>query len=166
MTSSSKDYEACNQLIENYLNNDAEPTLERFLNDNEKVIGKPDWDKLLLAAVKKFDTGPHPVPQQQKPPPSIASPSTPSKSSKKPITAAMVDKYFEPLVDDKKWTLSTGKVVEDTMKKYAVTYNFEHPIHSLILDIDDKMWVKDGYFTEQEMREIKDARCLKDPELQ
>ncbi|KAI7860804.1 hypothetical protein BDC45DRAFT_529428 [Circinella umbellata] len=51
------------------------------------------------------------------------------------------------------------------MKKYAITCKFEHPIHSLILDIDDKMWVKDEYFTKKEMEEIKDARCAKDPEL-
>ena len=45
---------------------------------------------------------------------------------------------------------------------YFCIYN---PIHSLILDIDDKMWVKDEYFTKKEMEEIKDARCTKDPEL-
>ena len=39
------------------------------------------------------------------------------------------------------------------------------PVHSLILDVDDMMWIDDGYFTEEEMNEIKNEACPKDYDL-
>ncbi|KAI7847654.1 hypothetical protein BDC45DRAFT_341073 [Circinella umbellata] len=76
----------------------------------------------------------------------------------------MVEHYFGSLGENK-WVLSTGTVVEDVMKQYASTCQFEHPVHSLILDVDDTMWIDDGYFTEEEMKEVKNEACPKDYDL-
>lgn len=44
-----------------------------------------------------------------------------------------------------KWVLSTGKVVDDVMKKLAEKSCYEHPVHSMILEPDDPIWK--SYFT-------------------
>ncbi|KAG2223687.1 hypothetical protein INT45_007265, partial [Circinella minor] len=41
----------------------------------------------------------------------------------------------------------------------------QSPVYSLILDVDDTMWIDDGYFTEEEMKEIKNEACPKDHDL-
>ena len=61
-----------------------------------------------------------------------------------------------------KWIIIKFSITEVTLYHRKTQ---QHPVHSLILDIDDKMWVKDGYLTEQEMKEIKDTHCPKDPEV-
>ncbi|CAO3687004.1 unnamed protein product [Rhizopus stolonifer] len=60
---------------------------------------------------------------------------------------------FENLDTTKMWTLSTGTVVEKKMKEFALVCNYEHPVHSLILDTSDICWK--NYFTSDELDEIK-----------
>lgn len=60
---------------------------------------------------------------------------------------------FAKLDESKMWRLSTGTVVEQKMKMFALECNFEHPVHSMVLDISDKSWLK--YFTPAEIQEIK-----------
>ncbi|RCH82413.1 hypothetical protein CU098_005247, partial [Rhizopus stolonifer] len=49
--------------------------------------------------------------------------------------------------------LSTGTIVEEKMKEYAIDCNYEHPVHSLVLDTSDKIWKK--YSSGKEIFEIK-----------
>ncbi|CAG8614172.1 14501_t:CDS:2, partial [Acaulospora colombiana] len=51
------------------------------------------------------------------------------------------------------WKLSSGKVIEDELYKLGRELEFEHAVHSFILDIDDEL-VADC-FTETELREIE-----------
>ncbi|KAI9255541.1 hypothetical protein BY458DRAFT_416137, partial [Sporodiniella umbellata] len=53
--------------------------------------------------------------------------------------------------------LSTGRVVDDEMKKLAQNCVYEHPVHSMILEPDDPIWK--NYFSEYELLEIK-THCL------
>lgn len=68
-----------------------------------------------------------------------------------------IEAKFDAIDDDEKWILSTGTVVEDTMKSLAMKCKYEHPVHSLILDPSDDTW-KD-YFTEDELNEIRLHNC-------
>lgn len=60
---------------------------------------------------------------------------------------------FAKLDKSKMWRLSTGTVVEQQMQMFALECNYEHPVHSMVLDISDKSWLK--YFTPAEIQEIK-----------
>ncbi|KAI9252902.1 hypothetical protein BDA99DRAFT_540893 [Phascolomyces articulosus] len=120
--------------------------------------GKPDFGepallaltKIPLATTTKSDSSTTPKTL------SISKHSTPkSSASKASISTSTIEELFEKL-DSRKWTLSTGKVVEETMK---------YPAHSLILDVDDDVWVRDGHFTEEEVEGISGEHCLEDPEL-
>ncbi|CAO0793116.1 unnamed protein product [Mucor circinelloides] len=48
---------------------------------------------------------------------------------------------YNRLDSNKMWHLSTGKIVEETIREIALTVEHEHPCHSLILDINDTCWV-------------------------
>ncbi|ORE00766.1 hypothetical protein BCV72DRAFT_310646 [Rhizopus microsporus var. microsporus] len=62
-----------------------------------------------------------------------------------------------------KWVLSTGKIVDDEMKKLAEKCCYEHPVHSMILDADDPIWR--SYFTIAELNEIKSFRVKSLPDI-
>ncbi|RCH85740.1 hypothetical protein CU098_004977, partial [Rhizopus stolonifer] len=51
------------------------------------------------------------------------------------------------------------KVVDDEMKMLAEKSCYEHPVHSMIIEVNDPIW--EGYFTTTELNEIKSFR-LKD----
>lgn len=53
-----------------------------------------------------------------------------------------------------KWTLGTGRAVEDVMFEAFKNFKHEHLSHSYVLDINDDIW--SGFFTEEEMKEIKE----------
>lgn len=46
-----------------------------------------------------------------------------------------------------------GKIVDDEMKKLATKSTYEHPVHSLILEIDD--FISRKYFSVAELNELK-----------
>ncbi|GAA5814234.1 hypothetical protein MFLAVUS_007728 [Mucor flavus] len=52
-----------------------------------------------------------------------------------------------------KWILSTGKVIDDTMRQLTEDSIYEHPVHLMILDAEDPIWKK--FFTEIELNEIR-----------
>ncbi|CAO3614574.1 unnamed protein product [Mucor hiemalis] len=96
-----------------------------------------------------------------------------SSSSKQiklsPLQKGIVVDMFAMLDGTKMWRLSTGTVVEQQMKMFALECNFEQciifeimtnsqdfasdPVHSMVLDVSDKSWLK--YFTPEEIQEIK-----------
>ncbi|CEJ05065.1 hypothetical protein RMCBS344292_19013 [Rhizopus microsporus] len=57
----------------------------------------------------------------------------------------------------KKWTLKTGRNVED---KSTRDFIYEHPTHSFILDINDPVWK--NYFSNEELLEVKANASLSD----
>ncbi|KAI7902077.1 uncharacterized protein BX663DRAFT_511671 [Cokeromyces recurvatus] len=52
----------------------------------------------------------------------------------------------------KKWSLSSGRNVEDVLFNASKCFKFEHPGHSYILDLNDEVWK--NYFSSEEMAEL------------
>ncbi|KAG2175299.1 hypothetical protein INT44_007787, partial [Umbelopsis vinacea] len=72
---------------------------------------------------------------------------------------------FRKMSPEEKWTLSTGKVVEDELYKFGKKCNHEHPCHSWILDTKDKNYTKEGHFTEEELEEIHSLTPVTFPDI-
>ncbi|KAI8985179.1 hypothetical protein BDB01DRAFT_101666 [Pilobolus umbonatus] len=53
------------------------------------------------------------------------------------------------------WKLSSGRYVEKVMRDFTLKLNYEHPLCSVILDVDDSHWV--DTFTPDELIEMKQA---------
>lgn len=66
----------------------------------------------------------------------------------------MKDSYSS-LCDDQKWVLSSGKAVEDALYDFSRTLTVDHPSRSLIIDTEDKTYMKYGIFTKEELEKIK-----------
>ncbi|KAI8358555.1 hypothetical protein BD560DRAFT_335052, partial [Blakeslea trispora] len=75
------------------------------------------------------------------------------------VDKLLIKDRFEKLEESKMWKLSTGTYVEKQMQKFALACNFEHPVHSFVLDTTDCTWEK--YFTDEEMIEIRSHRLKK-----
>ncbi|KAF7729405.1 hypothetical protein EC973_004384 [Apophysomyces ossiformis] len=54
------------------------------------------------------------------------------------------------------WKLKSGNKVEKVMEKLALACNYEHPCHSLILDLGHPVWKE--YFSIDELKEIREYR--------
>ncbi|KAG1145190.1 hypothetical protein G6F37_012183 [Rhizopus arrhizus] len=67
---------------------------------------------------------------------------------------------FDSLDESKMWKLSTGTIVEEKMKEFALNCIYEHPVHSMIIDLSDIKWKK--YLTAEEINEV---RTFKQKEL-
>ncbi|KAI8645494.1 hypothetical protein BD408DRAFT_458781 [Parasitella parasitica] len=94
-----------------------------------------------------------------------ASSSSESSNTTKQLKLCSDDKekiknLFDSLDESKMWKLSTGTVVEEKMKEFALNCIYEHPVHSMILDLSDINWKK--YLTAEEINEI---RTFKQKEL-
>ncbi|KAL7309982.1 hypothetical protein PS15m_010796 [Mucor circinelloides] len=63
----------------------------------------------------------------------------------------------------KMWKLSTGALVEEQMMKLAISQEYEHLSHSLIMDIRHKCWL--SYFSLEEIDEIKCHEAVQLPLL-
>ncbi|RGB37265.1 hypothetical protein C1646_57421 [Rhizophagus diaphanus] len=61
------------------------------------------------------------------------------------------------------WKLSSGRFVEEELYKLGQGLEFEHAIHSFILDVEDGSIVE--HFTETELREINRTSIPEVPEL-
>ncbi|ORZ15301.1 hypothetical protein BCR42DRAFT_416826 [Absidia repens] len=61
---------------------------------------------------------------------------------------------YHAMDDEKKWKLSTGKIVEDSLYSFGKKCATEHLVHSFILDPTDSTYQINGVFTEQELHEI------------
>ncbi|CAO3652583.1 unnamed protein product [Cunninghamella echinulata] len=70
---------------------------------------------------------------------------------------------YDSMDESKKWKLSTGTCVEDVMKKLAIECKYEHPVHSMILDTSDIIWI--DHFTEEELEEINNHNRRKLPDF-
>ncbi|GES90377.1 C2H2-type zinc finger transcription factor [Rhizophagus clarus] len=66
---------------------------------------------------------------------------------------------------DKKymWKLSSGRIVEEELYKLGLEQEFEHAIHSFILDVEDELIM--DHFTGRELEEIGSATIPEVPEL-
>ncbi|CAG8670334.1 12556_t:CDS:10, partial [Funneliformis caledonium] len=53
------------------------------------------------------------------------------------------------------WKLSSERIVEEELYKLGKDLEFEHAVHSFILDVDDKLIAE--HFTEAELREMEDT---------
>ncbi|KAI7889881.1 uncharacterized protein EV154DRAFT_268247 [Mucor mucedo] len=67
---------------------------------------------------------------------------------------------FHRLEEKNKWILSTGKVVEDVLNKLSKSCLVDHPSCSMILDLDDKTYIKEGLFTQEEIVEMKQKNLI------
>lgn len=72
---------------------------------------------------------------------------------------------FNAMEDNEKWTLRSGKVVEDELQRYAETLKNEHIAHSFIMDPTDTSWLKLNIFTREELHEITTHRIKELPAL-
>ncbi|CDH52824.1 predicted protein [Lichtheimia corymbifera JMRC:FSU:9682] len=89
-----------------------------------------------------------------------------STSSTSLASSVDIDQYamaYSSLDKKKMWTLKTGKVVEEEMKRHALRCKNEHPCHSFIFDINDAIWVQGGYFTDEEVEEIQSCNAINLP---
>ncbi|KAI8364083.1 hypothetical protein BD560DRAFT_373425 [Blakeslea trispora] len=64
---------------------------------------------------------------------------------------------------ENKWKLKSGRLVEEIMYSTCMSCHVEHPMHSLILDVDDAIYKT--MLTDKELEEVKDkaANTLCDP---
>ncbi|CEI88568.1 hypothetical protein RMCBS344292_02951 [Rhizopus microsporus] len=74
-----------------------------------------------------------------------------------------ITEVYNSIHASQKWTLSTGKIVDDQMKDLAQESMYEHPVHSLILDPNDPVWC--NHFTAAELNEIRQYRRLDLPSI-
>ncbi|KAK4515316.1 Chitinase 2 [Mucor velutinosus] len=72
-----------------------------------------------------------------------------------------VNEMYAGLDRKKLWKLKTGTIVEDKMKQLASSLDYEHPSHSMILDITDSCWTK--VFEPNEWQEIRDHKTVEMP---
>lgn len=72
-----------------------------------------------------------------------------------PCKHPTIEANFSKLEEEKKWKLSTGKIVEDTLYEFGKLCLVDHPACSMILDLQDKSYLKEGVFTEEEIEEMK-----------
>ncbi|GES85767.1 C2H2-type zinc finger transcription factor [Rhizophagus clarus] len=81
-----------------------------------------------------------------------------SEANRKEIDTAynLMDKQYM-------WKLSSGRFVEEELYKLGQGLEFEHAIHSFILDVEDESIVE--HFTETELREIDSTSIPEVPEL-
>ncbi|KAK4520022.1 succinate--CoA ligase beta chain [Mucor velutinosus] len=90
---------------------------------------------------------------------------TDSPSAKIPKLSVLDKKIIQSLYDrldrSKMWRLSNGTIVEDKMKEVALGFEYEHPCHSLILDVNDACWSE--VFESDEIEEIRSFRSVEMP---
>lgn len=89
---------------------------------------------------------------------------TSCNDSARRLSKAEIDKVqqmYNDLQPEKMWILSTGKAVEKEMQKFALECEYEHPVHSLILDPTDPCWKT--YFTSQELHQIQSYQAVSIP---
>ncbi|KAI7899290.1 uncharacterized protein BX663DRAFT_564104 [Cokeromyces recurvatus] len=72
-----------------------------------------------------------------------------------PCKHPTIESAFNKLDEEKKWKLSAGKIVEDALYVFGEQCLVDHPACSMILDLEDKTYLKECVFTEAEIEEIK-----------
>jgi hypothetical protein len=62
-------------------------------------------------------------------------------------------KVLDRVSDSEKWVLSSGTIIDDVMRRVIQESVYEHPVHSLIMDPSDPLWI--SYLTATELDEIR-----------
>ncbi|KAI8143034.1 hypothetical protein BJV82DRAFT_657405 [Fennellomyces sp. T-0311] len=92
---------------------------------------------------------------------------TSSPTARLMTEAALKDvkqKYSEVLESGQVWKLESGRIVEKVMMDVADAFEYEHPVHSLIMNPDDLLF--EDKFTKAELDEIKNTKSVEfDQEL-
>ncbi|CAG8662952.1 1656_t:CDS:2, partial [Paraglomus brasilianum] len=122
------------------LQDDADSDLDTA--DNEEAIDDQEEVKEATNDVKTNKTGPLRL----------------SEANRREIDTAynLMDKQYM-------WKLSSGKFVEEELYKLGKRLEFEHAVHSFILDVEDELVME--HFTETELREIDNTSIPEVPEL-
>ncbi|CAG8560514.1 6505_t:CDS:2, partial [Ambispora leptoticha] len=74
-----------------------------------------------------------------------------------------VEKAYRAMDKSYMWKLSSGRIVEEELFKLGNDLEFEHAIHSFILDVEDELIME--HFTVKELEEIESATIPEVPEL-
>ncbi|KAI9364102.1 hypothetical protein BD770DRAFT_309044, partial [Pilaira anomala] len=74
-----------------------------------------------------------------------------------------IKNIFENLDEKNMWVLSSSTVVERKMMEFAMSCEYEHPVHSMIMDPDDRCWT--DVFTSEELDEIRKFNLKPLPQL-
>ncbi|KAG1136679.1 hypothetical protein G6F38_011867 [Rhizopus arrhizus] len=124
-------------------------------------MGRDNWF-IIENSLASFEQAVKVYYQDTEPVSSIAKSAGRSSSSKSnmgwPLNGSdkeKVLKLYENLSESKMWKLFTGKYVEKAMYDMEKNLNYEHPICSVILDMNDKNW--EEYFSADELDEINEA---------
>ncbi|CAB5396375.1 unnamed protein product [Rhizophagus irregularis] len=72
-------------------------------------------------------------------------------------------KSYRAMNESYMWKLSSGRIVEEELFKLGTDLEFEHAIHSFILDVEDELIME--HFTEEELKEIEGTTIPKIPDL-
>lgn len=72
-----------------------------------------------------------------------------------PCKHPAIEAAFSKLEEENKWRLSTGKIVEDALYKFGKQCFVDHPACSMILDLQDKTYLKECVSTEAEIEDMK-----------
>ncbi|KAG9297727.1 hypothetical protein G9A89_011242 [Geosiphon pyriformis] len=72
---------------------------------------------------------------------------------------------FRAMLNERKWRLSTGKLVEDALYEFGSKCMEEHLSHSFVLDPDDISYANEGIFTMAELNEIRAHKERNLPEM-
>ncbi|CAG8828888.1 4250_t:CDS:10 [Gigaspora margarita] len=62
---------------------------------------------------------------------------------------------YSKMEDAKKWTLTTGTIVENALYNFGLRCKHEHLSHSFVLDPNDGTYLNENVFTESELHEIR-----------
>ncbi|CAI2165885.1 18039_t:CDS:10 [Funneliformis geosporum] len=72
---------------------------------------------------------------------------------------------YQKMDNDKKWELTTGKIVEDGLYEFWMKCKYEHLSHSFIVDPNDHNYIVENVFTLEELNEIKEYKYKKLPDM-
>ncbi|GBC08988.1 hypothetical protein RclHR1_08520014 [Rhizophagus clarus] len=72
-------------------------------------------------------------------------------------------KSYRAMDESYMWKLSSGRIVEEELFKLGNDLEFEHAIHSFILDVEDELIME--HFTEKELEEIEGTTIPEVPDL-
>ncbi|CAI2191283.1 2308_t:CDS:10 [Funneliformis geosporum] len=84
---------------------------------------------------------------------------------KSKIDLAEFEKTYSKMNHSEKWTLSTGKIVEDALHDFGVKCRHEHLCHSFVIDPNDKIYINEEVFTETELEEIRNHKLKPMPQM-
>ncbi|KAI8377385.1 uncharacterized protein BYT42DRAFT_570144 [Radiomyces spectabilis] len=81
------------------------------------------------------------------------------------ILLSRYEEAYKAMDNARKWTLSTGKVVEDAVYYFGKRCTEEHLSHSFVIDISDAAYISSGTFTQDEINEIARTNSKPTPEM-